>query len=139
VLQPSEHDGLCEEADSFSRQSSGMASVAHDHGFLPSRSEEWTVEDDVILISSIINAGDIDFIAKTVKFSKKYTISQLEKRWFDLLYDEEINSQAKKRLSQCMDGIEKLQKQIPLSLAETFMMNEFSATHPTWDDFERLL
>ncbi|GMS88659.1 hypothetical protein PENTCL1PPCAC_10839 [Pristionchus entomophagus] len=130
------YESISEEADSLSPESAEVRSVTHDHGFLM-RNDGWTVKDDFILISSIAHAGDIDFIAKTVKFSKKYTTAELEKRWFDLMYDEELNGQAKKRFSQRIESLDRLQNQIPISLAEKFLLN--SVSHPELEDMERML
>lgn len=76
------------------------------------------------------------------KFSQNYTVTELEKRWFDLMYDDQINARAKFRLSRCSpDLIDRMevgcllgiswraftfQSRVPLSLSEKFVLEDRS-------------
>ncbi|KAF8367622.1 mcrs-1 [Pristionchus pacificus] len=107
-------------------EDSGGVSNYTNHGQASSR-EKWPVEDDITLISSVIHSGDIDFISKAAKFSQKYTVTELEKRWFDLMYDDQINARAKFRLSRCSpDLIDRMESRVPLSLSEKFVLEDRS-------------
>ncbi|VVA95367.1 unnamed protein product [Arabis nemorensis] len=53
----------------------------------------WIPEDDFILRNSIENGVSLESLAKgVVKFSRKFTISELTDRWHSLLYNPQVKS-----------------------------------------------
>lgn len=54
-----------------------------------------------------------------MKFSKKYSLVEIEERWFELLYDENVSNIAKRRMDQVgRDKLRLIQSKIPFSTAE---------------------
>ncbi|GJN10017.1 hypothetical protein PR202_ga28076 [Eleusine coracana subsp. coracana] len=64
-----------------------------------SAAAEWTAEDDVVLKSAVEAGASLESLAKgAVCFSHKFTLQDLQDRWYSLLYDPEMSVQA----STCM-------------------------------------
>ena len=53
----------------------------------PFNFSKWTPSDDVLLKDCIQGAPSFDKIAKTVRFSAKFSAEQIKNRWNALLYD----------------------------------------------------
>src|SRR5262245_25903581 len=55
----------------------------------PPSTPKWKPMDDILLKESIQTLFDCEKIATNVKFSARFTASEIEDRWKALLYDEE--------------------------------------------------
>lgn len=77
----------------------------------------------------------------TLNFSKKFTYEEVEERWYELLYVEEINQAAKRRMDAI--SIEKsmqIQSKIPLSEEEERLLCTIqSNSNASTSIFETLL
>lgn len=51
----------------------------------------WKPIDDLSLIIGIQQTNDLRLVHQGVKFSCKFTIQELQNRWYSLLYDEPIS------------------------------------------------
>ncbi|KAE8057193.1 hypothetical protein FH972_013901 [Carpinus fangiana] len=70
----------------------------------------WNPEDDLLLRNAVEAGASLESLAKgAVKFSRRFTVSELEDRWHSLLYDPVISEEA----SACMIAIEHLDSSLP--------------------------
>lgn len=51
----------------------------------------WKPIDDLSLIIGIQQTNDLRLVHQGVKFSCKFTIQEMQNRWYSLLYDEPIS------------------------------------------------
>lgn len=58
----------------------------------------WTVADDLALLTAVAHVQCIRFIHNSLTFSRKFTFSDVEERYCQLMFDEEISKSAKVRL-----------------------------------------
>ncbi|KAL4363711.1 hypothetical protein GQ457_04G019560 [Hibiscus cannabinus] len=64
-----------------------------------SSSSSWIPEDDLLLKNSIESGASLEALAKgAVRFSRKFTVRELQDRWRSLLYDPVISDQAAARM-----------------------------------------
>ncbi|KAJ6399542.1 hypothetical protein OIU77_020158 [Salix suchowensis] len=55
----------------------------------------WTPEDDVLLRNSIEAGASLESLAKgAVQFSRKFTVREIQDRWYSLLYDPVVSAEA---------------------------------------------
>lgn len=102
---------------------------------------KWKPSDDYLLIQSILHVEDLGEVHNLTKFSKKFTLKELENRWFAILYDAPISRMIYKNLKKLhSDDILRLKKLIPFNLKEnSILLNLDSTITPTKDYFENLL
>lgn len=76
-----------------------------------------------------------------MKFSKKYSLIEIEERWFELLYDENVSRVARRRMDQVgRDKLRLIQSKIPFSAAEEEIIRGVtSMTSSTAQVFEKIL
>ncbi|KAL7144158.1 hypothetical protein ABFS83_08G240100 [Erythranthe nasuta] len=56
---------------------------------------QWIPEDDLLLKNSVEAGASLESLAKgAVQFSRRYTLRELQDRWYSLLYDPDISAQA---------------------------------------------
>ncbi|CAD6220740.1 unnamed protein product [Miscanthus lutarioriparius] len=61
----------------------------------------WTAEDDVLLKNAVEAGASLESLAKgAVCFSHKFTLPELQDRWYSLLYDSETSAQASARMAK---------------------------------------
>ncbi|GMI78280.1 hypothetical protein HRI_001497300 [Hibiscus trionum] len=62
-------------------------------------SSSWIPEDDLLLKNAIESGASLEALAKgAVRFSRKFTVRELQDRWRSLLYDPVISDQAAARM-----------------------------------------
>ncbi|KAL3818801.1 hypothetical protein ACJIZ3_004706 [Penstemon smallii] len=62
---------------------------------VPSVSIQWIHEDDLLLKNAVEAGASLEALAKgAVQFSRRFTFQELRDRWYSLLYDPDISSQA---------------------------------------------
>jgi len=60
----------------------------------------WTTKDDLLLKEMVLNTLDITKVAKSTKFSKKFTQAEVEARWQAMLYDPNVASNSAKEMAK---------------------------------------
>ncbi|CAL5066656.1 unnamed protein product [Urochloa decumbens] len=61
----------------------------------------WTAEDDVLLKKAVEAGASLESLAKgAVCLSHKFTLQELQDRWYSLLYDSETSAQASARMAK---------------------------------------
>ncbi|OVA13715.1 Forkhead-associated (FHA) domain [Macleaya cordata] len=59
----------------------------------------WIAEDDLLLKNAVEAGASLESLAKgAVRFSRRFTIQELQERWHSLLYDPVISEQASSRM-----------------------------------------
>ncbi|KAK2657082.1 hypothetical protein Ddye_010134 [Dipteronia dyeriana] len=65
----------------------------------PLSSSSWIAEDDFLLKNAVEAGASLEALAKgAVRFSRKFTLQELEERWYSLLYDPVISAEASARM-----------------------------------------
>ncbi|EFO83777.1 hypothetical protein CRE_14219 [Caenorhabditis remanei] len=59
----------------------------------------WTASDDLSLITAVSHVSCLRFIHNSLPFSRKFSYSDLEERFCQLMYDEKLSELARKRIS----------------------------------------
>ncbi|KAL7632534.1 UNVERIFIED_CONTAM: hypothetical protein RMT77_017151 [Armadillidium vulgare] len=101
----------------------------------------WKPTDDLALILGVQQTCDLVAVYKGMKFSCKFTMGEIQERWYALLYDPTISrvaQQAMKNLHH--DQIQAVQAKALYSKAEEELLGTISSTsNPTLQIFENLL
>ena len=48
----------------------------------------------------VFQVGDVDAVYRSLVFSKDFSFSEIEERWYQLMYDDALSRQAKKRMQE---------------------------------------
>uniref|UniRef100_A0A915LGR7 Microspherule protein N-terminal domain-containing protein n=1 Tax=Meloidogyne javanica TaxID=6303 RepID=A0A915LGR7_MELJA len=92
---------------------------------------QWTPEDDIALIAAVTHVADLWIVYTQMRFSRRYTLEQIEERWYELLYDEESSLIAKRRMEQMeKQKIISIQERIPFSLSEENLLRQIPSSTP---------
>ncbi|CAK5054371.1 unnamed protein product [Meloidogyne enterolobii] len=92
---------------------------------------QWTPEDDIALIAAVTHVADLWIVYTQMRFSRRYTLEQIEERWYELLYDEESSLIAKRRMEQMeKQKIISIQERIPFSLSEENLLRQIPSSAP---------
>ncbi|XP_054799178.1 uncharacterized protein LOC129303712 isoform X2 [Prosopis cineraria] len=75
----------------------------------------WTPEDDLLLKNAVEAGASLESLAKgAVQFSRRFTIREIQDRWYSLLYDPIISEEA----SACMNNVELSALSLPSKLSK---------------------
>ncbi|KAI6178250.1 FHA domain-containing protein [Aphelenchoides besseyi] len=86
---------------------------------IPETLKNWTVQDDVLLITTVTHICDLNAIHSMVKFSKNFTLHEIDTRWYGILYDEAMSRATMERIERLpQDELLKIQSNIPFSIEE---------------------
>uniref|UniRef100_A0AC35TNX1 FHA domain-containing protein n=1 Tax=Rhabditophanes sp. KR3021 TaxID=114890 RepID=A0AC35TNX1_9BILA len=92
--------------------------------------KKWTAEDDVLLMGAVSHLGNLKLVhGMTVNLSKKFSLHEIEERWYDLMYNDAIMKTVKKRVETLTkENIRDLQSKIPFSIAEENVVMKITST-----------
>ena len=65
----------------------------------------WRPTDDLMLISAVQQTNDLSAVHLGVKFSCRFTLREVEERWYALLYDPQISKIAIKAMRSLHPGV----------------------------------
>ncbi|XP_028164317.1 microspherule protein 1 [Ostrinia nubilalis] len=101
----------------------------------------WKPTDDLALILGVQQTNDLRIVHRGVKFSCRFTVGELQSRWYALLYNTEISRVAVAAMRNLHpDLIAAVQQQALYSTAEEELLGTLSSTsHPTIEKFQELL
>jgi len=101
----------------------------------------WKPQDDLALVVSIQQLNDLDAVHRSVKFSCKFTLKEIENRWFGLLYDPAIAKIGVAAMRQLHpDIVAQVHANAPYNEEEEKLLKAIlSNNHPTLDTFNELL
>lgn len=101
----------------------------------------WKPQDDLALVVSVQQLNDLDAVHRAVKFSCKFTLKEIENRWFGLLYDPTIAKIGVAAMRQLHpDIVAKVHANAPYNEEEESLLKAIpSNSHPTIETFNELL
>ncbi|KAL3098721.1 hypothetical protein niasHT_024475 [Heterodera trifolii] len=87
--------------------------------------KRWNVEDDIALIAAVTHVSDLNVVHNQMKFSKRYSLAEIEERWYDMLYNEQTSTLTRKRMEQISkEKIRAIQSKIPFSHEEEHLIRQ---------------
>ncbi|KAM3967623.1 microspherule protein Rcd5 [Aphomia sociella] len=101
----------------------------------------WKPTDDLALILGVQQTNDLRIVHRGVKFSCRFTIGELQSRWYALLYNAEISRIAVAAMRNLHpDLVAAVQQQALYSTAEEDLLGTLASTsHPEPEKFQELL
>ncbi|KAE8616287.1 hypothetical protein XENTR_v10008766 [Xenopus tropicalis] len=101
----------------------------------------WKPADDLLLINTVLQTNDLHAVHLGVKFSCRFTLNEIQERWYALLYDPVISKLACQAIRQLHpEVIAAIQSRVLFSKAEEQLLSTVSsASQPTLDTFQDLL
>lgn len=101
----------------------------------------WKPTDDLALILGVQQTNDLRIVHRGIKFSCRFTVSELQSRWYALLYNAEISRVAVAAMRNLHpDLVAAVQQQALYSTSEEDLLGTLSSTsHPTLEKFQELL
>ncbi|KAM9320593.1 microspherule protein 1 isoform 3-T3 [Gastrophryne carolinensis] len=101
----------------------------------------WKPSDDLLLINTVLQTNDLQAVHLGVKFSCRFTLSEIQERWYALLYDPVISKMACRAIRQLHpEAIAAIQSRVLFSKAEEQLLSSVSSSsQPTLETFQDLL
>ncbi|XP_054981751.1 microspherule protein 1 isoform X1 [Sorex araneus] len=101
----------------------------------------WKPADDLLLINAVLQTNDLTSVHLGVKFSCRFTLREVQERWYALLYDPVISKLACQAMRQLHpEAIATIQSKALFSKAEEQLLSKVGSTsQPTLETFQDLL
>lgn len=101
----------------------------------------WKPTDDILLIDAVESLGTLSSAYVAVKFSCRFTIEEVQERWYALLYDPVISSLARQAVKTLpREVVKATHARAPLSKAEEGLLYEVnSSEEPTLSKLQSLI
>ncbi|XP_026098070.1 microspherule protein 1-like [Carassius auratus] len=101
----------------------------------------WKPTDDLLLINAILQTTDLTSVHLGVKFSCRFTLREIQERWYALLYDPVISKLAWQSMRQLHpEAIAAIQSKALFSQAEEALLAKItSSSQPKLEVFQDLL
>ncbi|XP_028653886.1 microspherule protein 1 isoform X2 [Erpetoichthys calabaricus] len=101
----------------------------------------WKPTDDLLLINAVLQTTDLVAVHLGVKFSCRFTLREIQERWYALLYDPVISKLAWQAMRQLHpEAIAAIQSKALFSRAEEALLAKIGSTsQPKTDVFQELL
>ncbi|XP_059385006.1 microspherule protein 1-like [Carassius carassius] len=101
----------------------------------------WKPSDDLLLINAVLQTTDLSSVHLGVKFSCRFTLREIQERWYALLYDPVISKLAWQAMRQLHpEAIAAIQSKALFSQAEEALLAKItSSSQPKLEVFQDLL
>ncbi|KAG8585830.1 hypothetical protein GDO81_005165 [Engystomops pustulosus] len=101
----------------------------------------WKPSDDLLLINTVLQTNDLQAVHLGVKFSCRFTLNEIQERWYALLYDPVISKLSCQAIRQLHpEAIAAIQSKVLFSKAEEQLLSTIgSSSQPTLETFQDLL
>ncbi|VDK48218.1 unnamed protein product [Anisakis simplex] len=103
--------------------------------------KKWTATDDLQLVVAVQHTCSLQAVRIHVNFSRPFTLSEIEERWYELLYDEAVSSIARKRMYDLpAETIRSIQSRTVFNIREHQILFRIPSTAPNQiSTFEQVL
>ncbi|XP_072945821.1 microspherule protein 1 isoform X2 [Epargyreus clarus] len=128
-----------------SKVSAGVGRKSRRKGYLSHLSTKdlgrWKPSDDLALILGVQQTNDLRTVHRGIKFSCRFTVGEIQSRWYALLYNAEVSRVAIAAMRNLHpDLVAAVQQQALYSTAEENLLSTIpSATQPGIEKFQELL
>ncbi|XP_060554269.1 microspherule protein 1-like isoform X2 [Ruditapes philippinarum] len=101
----------------------------------------WKPTDDLALITAVQQTNDLTAVYLGVKFSCKFTLKEIQERWYSLLYDPIISKLSVQAMKQFHpDVLASVQAKALYSKSEETLLGKITSTsNPTVEKFQEVL
>ncbi|XP_030052658.1 microspherule protein 1 isoform X2 [Microcaecilia unicolor] len=101
----------------------------------------WKPADDLLLINAVLQTNDLTAVHLGMKFSCRFSLREVQERWYALLYDPIISKMACQAMRQLHpEAIAAIQSKVLYSKAEEELLSSIGSTsQPTLETFQELL
>ncbi|GIY72735.1 microspherule protein 1 [Caerostris darwini] len=100
----------------------------------------WKPTDDFMLILSVQQTNDLEAVHRGVKFSSKFSLRDVQERWYALLYDAAISKAALFAIKQLSrDVLAQVQSKVLFSAEEEKLIASIPSDQGTLETFQQLL
>uniref|UniRef100_A0A674HN07 Microspherule protein 1 n=1 Tax=Taeniopygia guttata TaxID=59729 RepID=A0A674HN07_TAEGU len=101
----------------------------------------WKAADDLLLINAVLQTNDLSSVHLGVKFSCRFSLREIQERWYSLLYDPVICKHACQAMRQLHpEAVAAIQSRVLFSKAEEQLLARVpSSPVPSLDTFQDLL
>ncbi|XP_030830172.1 microspherule protein 1 isoform X1 [Strongylocentrotus purpuratus] len=108
---------------------------------LARETSRWTAEDDLALITAVHQTNDLEQVFQGVKFSHRFSMKEIEERWYALLYDPVASkaSQTAMRLLNPDIKIAIMSQALYSEEEDKLVGTVTSSSQPTVDTFQELI
>ena len=98
----------------------------------------WKPTDDILLIDAVEQIHDLGLVHLSVKFSCRFTLEEVQERWYALLYDPVISALARQAMKSLPHEVAKeIHKKAPFSEAEEKILSKIlTSNQPTLETFQ---
>ncbi|KAJ8687172.1 hypothetical protein QAD02_022966 [Eretmocerus hayati] len=101
----------------------------------------WKPTDDLALITGVQQTNDLRMVHRGTKFSCRFTLQEIQQRWYALLYDSAVSRVAVQAMRNLHpELIASVQARTLYSKSEEDLLGTIKSTSlPTLEDFQKLL
>lgn len=101
----------------------------------------WKPTDDLLLINAVLQTNDLTAVHLGVKFSCRFTLREIQERWYALLYDPVISKLACQAMRQLHpEAVAAMQSRALFSKTEEQQLSKIGSTsQPNLETFQELL
>jgi len=101
----------------------------------------WKPTDDILLVDAVEQINDLSLVHMSVKFSCKFTLQEIQERWYALLYDPVISALARQAMKSLpLEIADEAHAKAPFNKAEEEILSKIlTSSQPNLETFKNVL